>query len=133
MFIAFFIVMSILFLFLILYLQPRYGSKTPMIYLSTSSISGAFLVLAAQGFGSSFVYSVRYWSTDNQLVLYPMYFLLVFICGTVLIQIHYLNKSLSSFPSSVVAPIYYVTFSTMTLVASSFLFKGFPVDDITSV
>ncbi|TBU22420.1 hypothetical protein BD311DRAFT_705523 [Dichomitus squalens] len=42
---------------------------------------------------------------------------------------NYLNKPLSTFSTNVVNPMYYVSFSTATIVASVILFRGFNTDD----
>lgn len=42
---------------------------------------------------------------------------------------NYFNKALSQFPTSIVNPLYYVTFTTATLCASFILFRGFNTTD----
>ncbi|KAJ3100858.1 hypothetical protein HDU97_001912 [Phlyctochytrium planicorne] len=113
---------------LIFYLAPRYASKSPLIYISISSIIGAYLVLSCSGFGSALVYSIRNWQTDNQLVKWETYPILAFITLTIVLQVHFLNRGLAIFSAAVVTPIYYVFFTTATLVTSAVLFRGFPVD-----
>ncbi|KAJ3139129.1 hypothetical protein HK100_011827 [Physocladia obscura] len=92
-----------------------------------SSLGGSYLVLAAQGFGTSFVYSLRNWDTDNQFKQWPIYPLFVFLVFFVIFQVNFLNKALSCFSAAVVTPIYYVFFTTATMLTSAFLFQGFPV------
>ncbi|KAJ3137926.1 hypothetical protein HK100_000224 [Physocladia obscura] len=97
------------------------------VVISISSLGGSYLVLAAQGFGTSFVYSVRNWDTDNQFKQWPIYPLFAFLVFFVIFQVNFLNKALSCFSAAVVTPIYYVFFTTATMLTSAFLFQGFPV------
>ncbi|KAI8844216.1 magnesium transporter NIPA-domain-containing protein [Chytridium lagenaria] len=127
-FLVYTIVLASILLFLIFYLKPRYGQRSPLIYISISSIIGAYLVLSASGFGAALVYSVRNWNTDNQFKQWAIYPVFAFIVVTVILQIHFLNLGLAYFSASVVTPIYYVFFTTATLVTSAVLFRGFPVD-----
>ncbi|KAJ3247946.1 hypothetical protein HDU77_008396 [Chytriomyces hyalinus] len=115
--------------YLIFYLQPRYAQKSPVIYISISSLGGSYLVLSTQGFGTALVYSIRHWKDDNQFLQWPMYPLLAFVVFFILFQVHFLNKALSSFSAAIVTPIYYVFFTTATMISTAFLFQGFPVGD----
>ncbi|KAJ3192029.1 hypothetical protein HK101_007157 [Irineochytrium annulatum] len=115
--------------FLLFRVAPKYGTKSPLVYLSISSLTGSFLVLAAQGFGSSVVYTIRN-PSDNQFLRWPIYPLFAFVVGTVIAMIHFLNRALSIFSTAIVTPIYYVSFTTATLIASAVLFRGFPVEDV---
>jgi hypothetical protein len=47
----------------------------------------------------------------------------------ILTQMNYFNKALSQFSTSIVNPLYYVTFTTATLCASFILFSGFNTTD----
>ncbi|KAL9128185.1 MAG: hypothetical protein Q9217_003085 [Psora testacea] len=47
----------------------------------------------------------------------------------ILTQMNYFNKALSQFSTSLVNPLYYVTFTTATLCASFILFRGFNTTD----
>lgn len=47
----------------------------------------------------------------------------------ILTQMNYFNKALSQFSTSIVNPLYYVTFTTATLCASFILFRGFNTTD----
>ena len=43
---------------------------------------------------------------------------------SIITQMNYLNKALDTFNTAVVTPIYYVFFTTSTIVASAILFNG---------
>ncbi|KAI9350934.1 magnesium transporter NIPA-domain-containing protein [Obelidium mucronatum] len=87
--------------YLVIYVQPRYAQRSPLVYISISSLGGSYLVLSTQGFGTSLVYSIRNWGTDNQFLQWPI--------------------------AAIVTPIYYVFFTTATMMSTAFLFQGFPV------
>ncbi|KAJ3055928.1 hypothetical protein HK097_008737 [Rhizophlyctis rosea] len=128
-----FIVYSILNLIAVLYLvyrvAPKYGDKHPVVYISVCSMVGAFLVLSTQGFGSSVVYSIANWQTDNQFKQWPIYLVFAFVILTITVQINFLNKALNLFSTAIVTPVYYVFFTTWTLISSAVLFRGFPLDN----
>ena len=52
------------------------------------------------------------------------WFLFVFVIGTLLTEINYLNKALELFNTALVTPTYFVTFTTFTLVTSIILYQG---------
>ena len=52
-----------------------------------------------------------------------MYFLIGFVVSCGIIQINYLNKALNIFSTAIVTPIYYVMFTTMTLICSGVLLR----------
>ncbi|KAJ1338964.1 hypothetical protein BSLG_006103 [Batrachochytrium salamandrivorans] len=106
------------------------ATETIPAFISFVMGPGSFLVNAAQGFGSSVVYTLRHWDDDNQFKQWPLYPIFVFIVFTVVIQINYLNKSLSYFSTSIVTPVYFVFFSSATLTTSAVLYQGFNVASV---
>ncbi len=44
-------------------------------------------------------------------------------------QINFLNKAINTFSTAIVTPIYYVFFTTASIITSAVLFKGYKVDD----
>ncbi|TPX32540.1 hypothetical protein SmJEL517_g04392 [Synchytrium microbalum] len=55
-----------------------------------------------------------------------------FVIVLVIIQINYLNTALHHFTTSVVTPVYNLSFTTMTLVSSSILHNGFTPEGVVS-
>ncbi len=51
----------------------------------------------------------------------------VFVIGTAIFEINYLNKALVHFSTSIVTPVQYVFFSSATILTSAILFRGFNV------
>ncbi|ORY53913.1 DUF803-domain-containing protein [Rhizoclosmatium globosum] len=115
--------------YLVYIIAPLHGETNPMVYITTCSLIGSFLVLSCQGLGSSLAYTFSHWNEDNQFLQWPIYPLIAFIALTVTAQIHFLNKALNTFSTAIVTPVYYVTFTTCTLISSAVLFRGFTVND----
>ncbi|CEP19945.1 hypothetical protein [Parasitella parasitica] len=57
--------------------------------------------------------------------------LIVAIC--IVVQMNYFNKALEQFSTNVVNPIYFVCFTTATIIASAILFHGFNTDNPINV
>ncbi|ORY78641.1 magnesium transporter NIPA-domain-containing protein [Protomyces lactucae-debilis] len=120
--------------FLILWAGPRYGQTHIMVYISICSLIGGISVVCTQGFGASVVSAIG--GTPNQWNNWFLWVLFIFVIITLLFEIVYLNKALNIFNTSVVTPIYFTCFTTMTLISSAVLFQGFngkPVEIITVV
>ncbi|KAF2263944.1 DUF803-domain-containing protein [Lojkania enalia] len=105
-----------------LWLGPKYGKKTMMVYLTVCSLIGGLSVVATQGLGAAIVAQAGGKPQFNQWFLYV---LLVFVIATLLVEIIYLNKALNLFNAALVTPTYYVFFTTATIVTSAILFQGF--------
>jgi hypothetical protein len=73
------------------------------------------------------VYSIRHWQDDNQFLKWELYVLGVFVICAAIFEIKYLNKALTHFSTSIVTPVSYVFFSTLTILTSAILFRGFNV------
>jgi drug/metabolite transporter (DMT)-like permease len=123
-----------------LYLGPKYGRKTMMVYITICSLIGGLSVVATQGLGAAVVAqaSGKY---GGQFKEWFLYVLLVFVVITLLTEIIYLNvshsclyidamltvvqKALNLFNAALVTPTYYVFFTSATIVTSAVLFQGF--------
>ncbi|KAJ6984627.1 hypothetical protein NC653_022807 [Populus alba x Populus x berolinensis] len=70
---------------------------------------------------------------NNQL-LYPETWFFVFIVATcVITQMNYLNKALDTFNTAVVSPIYYVMFTSLTILASVIMFKDWDGQSVGNI
>ncbi|KAJ3039103.1 hypothetical protein HDV00_012592 [Rhizophlyctis rosea] len=127
-FIAYASVNLLLILILMFYLGPRYGDRYPIVPIAICSLSGAFVVAATQGVGAAVVHSVTF-PMENQFKDWRIYPLIVFILITGAVQINYLNKALNIYSTAVVTPIYYVCFTSATLLCSAILLRQFAVED----
>lgn len=78
-------------IFIALWVGPRYGKKSMFVYLSVCSFIGGLSVVATQGLGAAVVAQA---SKGHQFNQWFLYVLLVFVVGTLLTEIIYLNVSL---------------------------------------
>lgn len=105
---------------------PVHGRKNPMIYLSICSTVGSVSVMSVKAFGIALKLTLE---GNNQLTHPSTYVFAIVTAVCILVQMNYFNKALSQFSTSIVNPIYYVTFTTATLCASFILFRGFNTSD----
>ncbi|KAL2053219.1 hypothetical protein ABVK25_006544 [Lepraria finkii] len=107
-------------------IAPKHGKNNPLIFISICSTVGSVSVMAVKAFGIALKLTLN---GNNQLTHPSTWaFAIVTIC-CILTQMNYFNKALSQFSTSIVNPLYYVTFTTATLVASFILFGGFNTTD----
>ncbi|KAF6006178.1 hypothetical protein HII13_005299 [Brettanomyces bruxellensis] len=101
---------------------PVYGSKNPMVYISICSGVGSLSVCAIKAFGIALKLTL---SGNNQFTHISTYLFIIAVAVCIVIQMTYFNKALAQFDTSIVNPLYYVTFTTAVLLASFILFRGF--------
>ncbi|KAH6668012.1 magnesium transporter NIPA-domain-containing protein [Halenospora varia] len=105
---------------------PKYGKKNPLIYLSICSTVGSVSVMSVKAFGIAVKLT---FAGKNQFTHPSTYVFIILTTVCILTQMNYFNKALSQFPTSIVNPLYYVTFTTATLCASFILYGGFNTSD----
>ncbi|CCM01192.1 uncharacterized protein FIBRA_03240 [Fibroporia radiculosa] len=105
---------------------PKYGRSNPLVYISICSLVGSVSVMAIKGFGVAVKLT---FAGNNQFTHMSTYVFGIVVVGCILVQMNYFNKALDTFSTNVVNPMYYVGFSTATIVASVILFQGFNTDD----
>ncbi|QSS65168.1 DUF803 domain-containing protein [Histoplasma capsulatum] len=105
---------------------PRYGKKNPLIYISICSTVGSVSVMSVKAFGIALKLTL---AGHNQFSHPSTYAFAIVVVCCILTQMNYFNKALSQFSTSIVNPLYYVTFTTATLCASFILFHGFNTTD----
>lgn len=105
---------------------PQYGKKNPLVYISICSTVGSVSVMAIKAFGIALKLTA---AGNNQLTHASTYVFAIVTIVCIMTQMNYFNKALSQFPTQIVNPLYYVTFTTATLCASFILFKGFNTTD----
>lgn len=79
------------------------------------------------------MYSASHWTTDNQFLYWQMYPLMAIIVISLILEINYLNKTLCLFSTAIVTPVYYVFFTTSTIITSAVLFRGFPISSTNAL
>lgn len=103
---------------------PRYGEKHSFVYISICSSVGGISVVCTQGFGASVVSAIG--GTKDQWNSWFLWVLFIFVVCTLLVEIIFLNKALNIFNTSIITPIYFTSFTTMTIISSAVLYQGFP-------
>lgn len=109
-------------LFMIYKIVPKYGHTNPMIYISICSSVGSISVMSIKAFGIALKLT---FAGNNQFTHASTYIFIAIVILCILTQMNYFNKALDQFDTSIVNPLYYVTFTTFTLAASFILFQGF--------
>ena len=108
--------------FTIYKIVPHYGHTNPMIYISICSSVGSISVMSIKAFGIALKLTL---AGKNQFTHVSTYLFIGVVALCILTQMNYFNKALDQFDTSIVNPLYYVTFTTFTLIASFILFRGF--------
>jgi drug/metabolite transporter (DMT)-like permease len=108
--------------FMIYKIAPKHGRKNPLIYLSICSTTGSVSIMFIKAFGIALKMT---FAGNNQFTHPSTYVFIIVVVGCILTQMNYFNKALSQFSTNIVNPLYYVTFTTCTLIASCLLFQGF--------
>ncbi|KAF8253606.1 DUF803-domain-containing protein [Wilcoxina mikolae CBS 423.85] len=123
----FYVFCVIVFSLIMIYkVSPVYGKKNPLVYISICSTVGSLTVLSCKAFGIALKLT---FAGMNQFIYPSTYVFLIVVAVCILTQMNYFNKALSQYSSSIVNPIYYVMFTTATLIASFVLFRGFNTSD----
>uniref|UniRef100_A0A3P9PVH4 NIPA like domain containing 4 n=1 Tax=Poecilia reticulata TaxID=8081 RepID=A0A3P9PVH4_POERE len=105
---------------LVLYFCPRSGRSNILIYISICSLLGAFTVSSVKGLAIA-INTVVY---DISVLSHPLtWILLLTLIVSIVTQVNYLNKSLDTFNTLLVYPIYYVLFTSVVLSTSIILFQ----------
>lgn len=105
---------------------PVHGKKNALIYLSICSTVGSVSVMSVKAFGIALKLT---FAGNNQFSHPSTYVFMILTAVCILTQMNYFNKALAQFPTNIVNPLYYVTFTTATLCASFILFGGFNTTD----
>ncbi|CAJ0867967.1 10548_t:CDS:2 [Entrophospora sp. SA101] len=79
-------------------------------------------VMSCKGFGIALKLT---FAGNNQLSHTSTYVFIIISVVCILVQMNYFNKALDIFSTNIVNPIYYVFFTTSTIIASVLLFQGF--------
>ncbi|KAF5367487.1 hypothetical protein D9758_003725 [Tetrapyrgos nigripes] len=108
---------------------PRYGRSNPLVYVSICSVVGSVSVMSIKGFGVAVKLTFAGKNQFGRPSTYVFGFISVFC---ILVQMNYLNKALDTFSVNIVNAMYYVGFSTATIVASLILFQGFNTTNTTN-
>ncbi|KAF7841150.1 putative magnesium transporter NIPA6 [Senna tora] len=115
---------------LISHFEPRYGQTNMLVYLGICSLMGSLTVMSIKAIGIAIKLTIE---GINQIA-YPQtwfFFSVATIC--VITQLNYLNKALDTFNAAIVSPVYYVMFTTLTIIASAIMFKDWSGQNASSI
>ncbi|CAA7400354.1 unnamed protein product [Spirodela intermedia] len=109
---------------------PQYGQTHIMVYIGVCSLVGSLSVMSVKALGIALKLT---FSGMNQLI-YPETWAFTIVVGIcVITQMNYLNKALDTFNTAVVSPIYYVMFTSFTILASVIMFKDWDRQNPTQI
>ncbi|CAN6678445.1 hypothetical protein ACFX13_020515 [Malus domestica] len=115
---------------LIFHFIPQYGQTHIMVYIGVCSLVGSLSVMSVKALGIALKLTL---SGMNQLVYPQTWVFTLVVISCVLTQMNYLNKALDTFNTAVVSPIYYVMFTSLTILASIIMFKDWDRQSPTQV
>nr|KAJ3414944.1 hypothetical protein HK105_001631 [Polyrhizophydium stewartii] len=120
-FLIYLFLVSAVSLYLIYYVGPKYGKRNMLVYISICSLVGSISVMAVKGFAVAVKLT---FAGDNQLFKPSTWLFGFTVLFCAITQVNYFNKALDLFSTNRVTPIYYVFFTTATIVASIILSQG---------
>lgn len=115
---------------LVLHFEPHYGHTNVLVNLGICSLMGSLTVVSIKAIGIAIKLTLE----GVSQVAYPQtWFFLTVATVSVITQLNYLNKALDTFNTSIVSPIYYVMFTTLTIAANAIMFKDWSGQDVGSI
>ncbi|KAJ6824890.1 putative magnesium transporter NIPA1 isoform X1 [Iris pallida] len=129
-FIAYSCVVLLLVVFLIVRLVPLYGQTHMMVYVVICSLMGSLTVMSVKTVGIALKLTLE---GANQFVYVQTWFFLFVVIVCVLVQMNYLNKALDTFNTAVISPVYYVMFTSFTILASMIMFKDWDTQNASQI
>ncbi|GAB1601744.1 magnesium transporter NIPA2-like isoform X1 [Argonauta hians] len=106
---------------LIIYYVPQYGNTNVFLYIGICSLLGTFTVMGCKGLGVAM--KLTFSGEMNILLHWLSWILAIVVFSCIVLQLNYLNRSLDTFNTAVVTPIYYVFFTSSVMVASLILYN----------
>lgn len=115
---------------LMMHFEPRYGQTNILIYLGICSLMGSLTVVSIKAIGIAIKLTLE----GVSQVVYPQTWVFVTVAVLcVITQLNYLNKALDTFNTAIVSPIYYVMFTSLTIVASVIMFKDWKDQSVSDI
>ncbi|WOH09648.1 hypothetical protein DCAR_0729106 [Daucus carota subsp. sativus] len=123
------VVLAAVFILIFRYV-PQYGQTHIMCYIGVCSLVGSISVMSVKAIGIALKLTL---SGVNQLIFPQTWAFTMVVILCVLTQMNYLNKALDTFNTAVVSPIYYVMFTSLTILASVIMFKDWDRQSPTQI
>ncbi|XP_077218031.1 putative magnesium transporter NIPA6 [Tasmannia lanceolata] len=121
---------TVLVFVLIFHFAPQYGHTNVLVFTGICSLMGSLSVMSVKALGISLKLTFE---GINQLIYPETWFFMLVVLTCVITQMNYLNKALDTFNTAIVSPIYYVMFTTLTILASVIMFKDWDGQSVGSV
>lgn len=99
-------------------------------YVAICSLFGSLTVISVKAVAIALKLS---FNGVNQFVYIQTWFFISVVIICCLVQLNYLNKALDSFNTAVVAPVYYVMFTTLTILANMIMYKDWDSQNATQI
>ncbi|KAI4369254.1 hypothetical protein MLD38_017715 [Melastoma candidum] len=129
-FIVYCCVIVITVLILIFQFVPRYGQTHMVVYIGVCSLMGSLTVMSVKALSIALKLT---FSGMNQFIYFQTWLFTIIVIVFCLTQINYLNKALDTFNTAVVSPVYYVMFTTFTILASMIMFKDWDSQNASQI
>ncbi|XP_027119326.1 probable magnesium transporter NIPA2 [Coffea arabica] len=123
-------VVVILVLILIFQYAPRYGQTHMVVFIGICSLTGSLTVMGVKAVAIALKLS---FSGMNQFKYFQTWFFTLYVIGFCILQLNYLNKALDAFNTAVVSPVYYVMFTSLTILASIIMFKDWDSQNASQI
>ncbi|XP_040958984.1 probable magnesium transporter NIPA6 isoform X3 [Gossypium hirsutum] len=115
---------------LVFHFEPHYGQTNILVYLGICSLMGSLTVVSIKAIGIA----IKLTLDGMSQIAYPQtWFFLTVAVICVITQLIYLNKALDTFNATLVSPVYYVMFTTFTIIASVIMFKDWSGQNAGSI
>ncbi|KAF5765499.1 putative magnesium transporter NIPA [Helianthus annuus] len=112
---------------------PLYGGTHLVVYVGICSLMGSLTVRAVMCVKAVGIAMKLSFSGSNQFVYFQTWFFTVLLFGFILTQLNYLNKALDTFNTAVISPVYYVMFTSLTILASMIMFKNWDSQNASQI
>ncbi|KDP39338.1 hypothetical protein JCGZ_01095 [Jatropha curcas] len=109
---------------------PLYGQTHMIVYVGICSLTGSLTVMSVKAVGIALKLT---FSGSNQFIYFQTWLFTIIVVVFCLLQVNYLNKALDNFKTAVVSPVYYVMFTTFTIIASMIMFKEWDSQDASQI
>ncbi|KAL5997178.1 hypothetical protein ACLOJK_008106 [Asimina triloba] len=129
-FIVYTCLVVVLVLVLIFGFVPGYGQTHMVVYVGICSLMGSLTVMSVKAVGIALKLTFE---GTNQFVYLQTWFFTAVVIVCCLLQMNYLNKALDTFNTAVISPVYYVMFTSLTILASIIMFKDWDSQNASQI
>ncbi|KAF5738496.1 permease-related family protein [Tripterygium wilfordii] len=123
-------IVVVLVVILILRYVPLYGHSHLIVYVGICSLMGSLTVMSVKALAIALKLT---FSGMNQFIYFQTWLFTFVVVVCCLLQIDYLNKALDTFNTAVISPIYYVMFTSLTILASMIMFKDWDSQNASQI